>query len=578
MLISINGLNKTINDKQLIKNATFSIEENEKVALVGVNGTGKSTFLKILSGIEPYDSGSIIKKNGLNIYYLTQNPVFSQNTIMEELVYQNRLNKHPKEDFEIKTFLTKLGLLNFDQCIQELSGGQQRKLSIAKALVSDCDLLLLDEPTNHLDNDMIDWLEGYLLKLKKSVVLVTHDRYFLNRICTRIFELDRGDFYIHNGNYEVYVQNKQEREILEAKAIQKHNNLYRKELAWVQAGCQARSTKQQARLDAFEKLRQQRFKTQEKELELTGVSKRLGKKTIELEHVSFGYGDDYLINDFSYNFLRNDRVGFIGKNGCGKSTLLNLIANQTQPQQGTISYGETVSIGYFKQQDLQDEGSIRVIDYIEKTSQVIEQGKNVITASQMLEKFLFDKKMQYTTIDRLSGGERKRLYLCKILMQAPNVLILDEPTNDLDILTLEVLEDYLDDFNGIVIVVSHDRYFLDRVCDKVFAFEDGYLHEYNGGYSDYLLKIQSDKTYTKKEKKEWKQRKVTLSYQEKKELEMINEQMPILEQEINDINEQLNSIEEYTKISELCDMRDKKENLLEEYTMRWMELEEKMES
>ncbi|MGM9946951.1 ABC-F family ATP-binding cassette domain-containing protein [Floccifex sp.] len=576
MLLSVNHLQKKINDKWIVKDACFTIEENEKIALVGINGTGKSTLLKMIADIEPSDNGEFIKKNGLQIYYLSQKPNFTKSNIWDEIKYINKQNNHPKEDFEIKSILTKLGLFDFVQNIQEMSGGQQRKLSIACSLIAQCDLLLLDEPTNHLDNEMIEWLENYLLKLKCSIVMVTHDRYFLNRICSIIFELDQGDFYVHNGKFETYLENKEIRIEIEEKAIQKHKNLYRKELAWVKAGCQARSTKSQARLNAFEELRQQRFKSQDAVLSISNTSKRLGKKTIELNNISFGF-NEFLFQDFSYNFLRNDRVGIIGRNGCGKSTLLNIIAGQLKPVQGTISYGETVSIGYFKQNDLNDVLNMRVIDYIEKTSKIIQDGNTKITASQMLEKFLFDKKMQYTTIDRLSGGERKRLYLCNVLMQSPNVLLLDEPTNDLDILTLEVLEDYLDSFNGIVIVVSHDRYFLDRVCDQVFVYENQKIHRYPGGYSDYMACVKNEKSYIPKEKKEWKTKKVSLTYKEKKELENINLRIPKLEKNIEQINNEMNTVTDFEYMSFLCQKRNELEKELEDCTMRWMELEEKNE-
>ena len=579
MLLSVNQLNKKINDKVLFRDATFSIEENEKIALVGVNGTGKSTFLKVIAGVEQYDSGTIITKNGIKIHYLAQNPVFKKDTIWQEISFVNDHSQHPQEEFQVKSILTKLGLMNFEQEIESMSGGQQRKLSLACALVSECDLLLLDEPTNHLDHDMVEWLENYLVHTKCSILMVTHDRYFLDRICTKIFELDQGDFYVHKGNYEVYLEDKEHREELEQLAIQKHKNLYLKELAWVRAGCQARSTKQQSRLNRFEQLRNQRFKSQQQALELKVNTRRLGKKTIEVNNVSFGY-DQLLFKDFTYNFLRNDRIGIIGPNGCGKSTLLNVLAGELSPLTGTIEYGETVSVSYFKQQDLSQFADLRVIDYIEKTSQVIEEGNNILTAAQMLERFLFPRKMQYTTISRLSGGERKRLYLCKILMECPNVLILDEPTNDLDILTLEILEDYLDDFNGIVIVVSHDRYFLDRVCDKVFIFQkDKTIEPYIGGYSDYLDLIENEKIYQKQEKKIWKtNKKITLTYMEKKELESLNKEMPILEDEISELNGKINTTVDYPTLNELCTLRDEKENLLEEYTLRWMELEEKMEN
>lgn len=578
MIISVNQLTKRMNDKLLFQNATFSIEEGEKIALVGVNGTGKSTLLKVLYGIEPYDSGTIISKNGIKIHYLAQNPVFSKETVWQEISYINRKNTHPQEEFQVKSILTKLDIMDYDQEITSMSGGQQRKLSLACALVSSCDLLLMDEPTNHLDNDMVEWLENYLIRTKTSILMVTHDRYFLDRICTKIFELDQGDFYVHKGNYETYLEEKQHREELEIQAQKKHKNLYLKELAWVRAGVQARTTKSQSRLQRFEELRNQRFKTQQESFELKNNAKRLGKKTIEINNIAFGY-DELLFKDFSYNLLRTDRIGIIGPNGCGKSTLLNVITGELQPVYGSIDYGDTVSIGYFKQQDLSEFVDMRVIDFIEKTAQVVEEGKELITASQMLERFIFPRNMQYTNIGRLSGGERKRLYLCKILMERPNVLILDEPTNDLDILTLEILEDYLDDFNGIVIVVSHDRYFLDRVCDKVFVYqEDKTLRQFPGGYSDYIAKIEDEKTYQKQEKKVWKtNKKVTLSYMEKRELESLNEKIPALEEELEQLNEIIGVTTDYSSISELCAQRDEKETLLEEYTMRWMELEEKAE-
>lgn len=579
MLITVDKLSKNINEKRIVSNISFTIEENDKIALIGVNGTGKSTLMKILAGMEVYDSGTIIKKNGLKIHYLSQNPEFSKSTIWSEITYINSLNHEEVPEFEVKSILTKLKLNDFEQSITELSGGQKKRLALACSLLSKCDVLMLDEPTNHLDNYMVEWLENYLKKSKYALLMVTHDRYFLDSICTKIFELDQGDLYIHKGNYETYLENKEIRLEQERQAQQKHKNLYKKELAWVRAGVQARGTKSKSRLDRFEELRNTRFKNTEKSLELNSVSRYLGKKTIEWNNLSFGY-DTVLFKDFSYNVLRNDRIGIIGENGCGKSTFLKIIAGIIPVQSGTITYGDTVHIGYFAQGDDNVDTSMRLIDYIEEVAQVIEYKKQTITAAQMLERFLFPRNMHYTTISRLSGGERRRLYLCRVLMQAPNILLLDEPTNDLDIMTLEVLEDYLDDFAGAIIVVSHDRYFLDRVVDKVFVYqEDQTIQQFPGGYSDYLARLEEAKTYTKQEKKVWKKPKQNkLSYMEKKEYDKINARIQLLTSEIESINDQMNEVSnDYEKINALNMERDEKENELEELTLRWMELEEKQE-
>lgn len=579
MLLTVDTLTKYINDKCIVKEASFSIEEDDKIALIGVNGTGKSTLMKILMNQETFEYGNIIKKSGLKIHYLPQNPTFTKSTIWDELSYINKDNKPVVEDYEIKSILTKLGLNEFGQEINTLSGGQKKRLALACALLTKCDLLLLDEPTNHLDNTMVEWLEGYLIKMKCALLMVTHDRYFLDSICTKIFELDSGSLYVHKGNYEVYLTNKEIRLELEKQAQAKHKNLYKKELAWVRAGVQARSTKSKARLDRFEELRNMRFKEQEKNFSLESTSKRLGKKTIEWNNISFGY-DNILFRDFSYTLLRNDRIGIIGENGCGKSTLLEVIYGHLKPLTGTITYGETVSIGYFQQGDKNVDTSMRMIDYIEEVAQVIEYKKAQITAAQMLERFLFPRNMHYTTIDRLSGGERRRLYLCRVLMEQPNILLLDEPTNDLDIMTLDILEDYLDEFAGAILVVSHDRYFLDRVVDKVFVHQnDGTYRQFSGGYSDYLLKRQEEKESKQSVKKVWKQPKQNkLSYMEKKELESIQARMEEIENEIEDLNNQIiEYANEYEKLKVVSDKRDELESEQEELTLRWMELEEKQE-
>lgn len=579
MLMTIDSLTKYINEKCIVRNASFTLDEGEKVALIGINGTGKSTLLKIMAGEEPYDEGTILRKNGLRCHYLEQNPVFHKETIWQEMEYVNAKNQFPIEDYEIKSVLTKLGLNDYEIEIETMSGGQKKRLALACALMTQCDVLLLDEPTNHLDNDMVEWLENYLSSSKSAILMVTHDRYFLDRICTRIIELDQGEFYIHKGNYQTYLTDKETRLQLESLQRQKHKNLYTKELAWVRAGVQARTTKSKSRLQRFEELRQMRFKEQEKNLELVPFAKRLGKKTIEWENISFGY-DKLLFKDFSYTLLRNDRIGIIGPNGCGKTTLIHVLAGELEPLSGSISFGETVSIGYFRQGDEAVDTSIRMIDYIEETAHVVQLKKQTLTAAQMLERFLFDRSTHYTTIDRLSGGERRRLYLCKVLMQAPNILFLDEPTNDLDLLTLEVLEDYLDDFPGAFIAVSHDRYFLDRVVDKVFVMEeDASISQYPGGYSDYLVKIQDRKKEPSAERKQWKKaRKPSLTYYEKKELETLTERMDVLEKEIADLEKSMGEAgNDYARLASLSEQRDKAEAEMEEVTLRWMELEEKKE-
>ena len=579
MLISIENVKKNINEKCILKNATFTIEDTDKMALIGVNGTGKSTLLKILAGIESYESGTIIKKNGIKIHYLAQNPVFKTDCVWDEIQYVNSKNEHPVAEFELKSILTKLGITDFQAHMTQMSGGQRKRVALALALCTKCDLLLLDEPTNHLDNDMVEWLENYLIRLKSAVFMVTHDRYFLDRVCTKMIELDQGDVYIHQGNYEVYLKDKEIRYEQEKAAAQKHKNLYKKELEWVRAGVQARGTKSNSRLQRFEELRQQRFKQQEDSLKINAAMQRLGNKTIECTDLGFSYPDIALFHNFNYTVLRHDRIGIIGENGCGKSTLLDVLAKLKKPTQGHIEYGSTVKIGYFRQADQGVDLTMRVIDYIEEVSKVIEYDHMTLSAAQMLERFLFPRNMHYTTLSRLSGGERRRLYLLRVLMQEPNILLLDEPTNDLDILTLDVLEDYLDDFQGAIITVSHDRYFLDRVVDKVFVHqEDGTFKQYSGGYSDYLLKSKEEQKKVVVNKPVEKKKRSLLSYMEKKELEQLPDKMDNLEKEISDLDLQMNEVQsDFSKLQQLSDLRTKKEEELEAFTNRWMELEEKKE-
>lgn len=571
--ISVDSLLKKMNDRVLFQDVTFSIQEQEKVALIGTNGSGKSTLLKILAQEETIDGGRILTKNGLKVHLLRQNPVFTQTTVWQEIIqYQKQC-----PTYQVKSILTKLGFSDFDLPISTLSGGQKKRLALAIVLMEPCDLLLLDEPTNHLDEEMIEWLEKELKQTKSAVCMVTHDRYFLDRITDTILEIDEGKFYIHHGNYATFLENKAIRQEQEVQKQKKLKALYKKELAWVRAGAQARSTKQQARLNRFEDLRNQRFKDVEKSLNLSSFSARLGKKTIEWEHLGMHYGNHVLFEDFSYSLLRQDRIGIIGRNGCGKSTLLNILAGDIQPSSGTISFGDTVLIGYFRQGDEMVDLSMRAIDYIKEVAEVIHYGKETLTASQMMERFLFPKQMHYTPLERLSGGERRRLYLCRILMQGPNILLLDEPTNDLDLLTLEVLEDYLDTFMGAIITVSHDRYFLDRVCDKVFVMENQHWQAYTGGYSDYLEK-KKDCSKSSQEKKVREKSRSSLSYLEKKELENLPEQMETIQNQIDTYDQKMQGVmDDFTKLSEYSQKRSELEEQLETLTLRWMELEEKME-
>lgn len=571
--ISVDSLFKKMNDRVLFQDVTFSIQEQEKVALIGTNGSGKSTLLKILAQEETIDGGRILTKNGLKVHLLRQNPVFTQTTVWQEIIqYQKQC-----PTYQVKSILTKLGFSDFDLPISTLSGGQKKRLALAIVLMEPCDLLLLDEPTNHLDEEMIEWLEKELKQTKSAVCMVTHDRYFLDRITDTILEIDEGKFYIHHGNYATFLESKAIRQEQEVQKQKKLKALYKKELAWVRAGAQARSTKQQARLNRFEDLRNQRFKDVEKSLNLSSFSARLGKKTIEWEHLGMHYGNHVLFEDFSYSLLRQDRIGIIGRNGCGKSTLLNILAGDIQPSSGTISFGDTVLIGYFRQGDEMVDLSMRAIDYIKEVAEIIHYGKETLTASQMMERFLFPKQMHYTPLERLSEGERRRLYLCRILMQGPNILLLDEPTNDLDLLTLEVLEDYLDTFMGAIITVSHDRYFLDRVCDKVFVMENQHWQAYTGGYSDYLEK-KKDCSKSSQEKKVREKSRSSLSYLEKKELENLPEQMETIQNQIDTYDQKMQGVmDDFTKLSEYSQKRSELEEQLETLTLRWMELEEKME-
>ncbi|MVX26845.1 ATP-binding cassette domain-containing protein [Coprobacillus cateniformis] len=575
MLITASHITKYNNLKCIVDDVSFTINEQDKIALIGVNGTGKSTLLKMISDRENYQ-GDILKKKDIQISYLSQNPHFQDDYSVLKQVYE--YVGHDIPDYEVKAILNKFGITNYEQRIKELSGGQQKRVALAITLLKPCDLLLLDEPTNHLDNEMIEYLEKYLMKFHKAIFMVTHDRYFLERITNKIFELDRTKIYEYEANYSHFLELKAQREEIALSTQRKRKLFLKKELEWVRAGVQARSTKSKDRLQRFEELNNQKDIEKIQNVEMLSVSSRLGKKTIELEDVSMSY-DHLLFEPFSYHFKRNDRVGILGKNGCGKSTLLNIIAGIIKPSYGQVIIGDTIKIGYFKQGHGDMDPSMRVIDYIKETANVLKTSDGQLSAKQMCEKFLFESDMQYTPIERLSGGEKRRLYLLKILMSAPNVLLLDEPTNDLDIMTLQILEDYLDHFNGIILTVSHDRYFLDRICDELFVFKDQKITYHIGGYSEYIdLESSSKKTkVTTSQAPRERKKKIKLSYKEKQELDTLEQLVPQLEQQIKDIDKKMDGVIEFDIIQAMLKERDSLSLQLEESEMRWMELLEKQE-
>ena len=583
MLISVKNLSKTNGIKKIVDEVSFSIEENDKVALIGINGTGKSTLLKILANQETYQ-GEIIQKKDITISYLPQNPDFNENnTVIEQVC--DTIDQSKVNEYEIKAMLNKLGITNHQQLIKQLSGGQQKRVALAITLLKPCDLLILDEPTNHLDNEMIEYLEKYLIKFNKAIFMVTHDRYFLERVANKIIEIDRCKIYEYKANYSKFLDLKAKREE-EALANQRKRKLFlKKELEWIRAGVQARSTKSKERIQRFEQLNNIDDIQTVNKVEMINVASRLGKKTIELKNISVQFDDLILFNNFSYLFKRTDRIGIIGVNGCGKSTLLKIIAKELKPTNVEVIYGDTIKIGYFKQTCDDLDENMRVIDFIKQTSNNLITLEGTFSAKQMCERFLFDSSLQHTYISRLSGGEKRRLYLLNILMQAPNVLLFDEPTNDLDITTLAILEDYLDSFNGIIITVSHDRYFLDRICDSLFVFKDRQITYCNGGYSSYLdisnsiSKTKGDGALRYKEQKMLqKQQQIKLTSKEKQELEAMEGIILDLEQQIETINDKMNEYQnDFNKLIELSNLRDDLVKQLDSKNERWLELLEKQE-
>lgn len=574
MLISASELTKYHNDKCILDKVSFTIEENDKIALVGVNGTGKSTFLKILANVENYE-GKIIRKNGLKISYLSQQDDFVEKMTIFECVKKKAVKC---EEFEIKSILSKLKILDLNQMISTCSGGQRKRVALAIALLQPCDLLILDEPTNHLDNDMIEWLEKYLIQMKKALLMVTHDRYFLERITYKIIEIDRTKIYEYDANYSNFLSLKEMREQQNLANERKRNAFLRKELEWIRSNAQARSTKSKERIERFEKLSSVEKIKQVDQVELIKTSTRLGKKIVEIEKLGMSIDNKELFADFSYTCKRNDRIGIVGDNGCGKSTLLNILGKVLNPTSGSVSFGETVRLGYFKQGSDDLDNKAIVLDEIKKVSDDLVTENGHLSAKNMLERFLFDGHLQHSRVGYLSGGEKRRLYLLKVLMGAPNVLLLDEPTNDLDIQTLNILEDYLDSFNGVVLVVSHDRYFLDRCCDYIFAFENKKINSYVGGYSDYYdqkIKATSqpiEKISYSEMKKIQRQNQPHLSSKEKKELENMESVLLDLDRQIAMIDHEMNECSDFEKMQKLSEKRSELEKFVEEKNERWMEL------
>ena len=579
-ILNIEHISKIFGDKTIFDDVSLGVHQGDKIGVLGVNGTGKSTLLKIIAGMETADEGEVIFGRGIRTAFLPQNPEFPDGAKVLSYVTEGKHDPDGGEPVsEAKAILTKLGICDFEETVDHLSGGQKKRVALARTLVDPADILILDEPTNHIDNDMALWLEDYLKRFKGVLIMVTHDRYFLDRVTNKIAEIDKGKLYTYDSNYSGFLALKTQREEMELAAERKRRSLLRTELEWVKRGPQGRGTKQKARLDRYEQLKNMEGPGEARNVEMDSVGTRLGKKTIELHRISKAYGEKKLIKDFTYIILRDDRLGIIGPNGCGKSTLMKIITGRLVPDSGEVVTGDTVKIGYFAQENEDMEDDIRVIDYIRDVADYIQTPGGKISASQMLERFLFTPSMQYTPLSKLSGGEKRRLYLLKVLMDAPNVLVLDEPTNDLDIATLRVLEDYLDSFQGIVLTVSHDRYLLDRIAGRIFAFEGGgEIKQYEGGYTDYLRAVkpaEQTKPKEKTDKKSWKQKDTRLrfSYKEQREYETIDEDIERLEEKIASVGQQMEeNASQYTKLAELTEEKSKLEEQLNGKMERWVYL------
>lgn len=605
-LLTIENLSKAYTDRVLFQDAAFSIQDGEKIGVIGLNGMGKSTLLKILAGKEETDEGQVIMGNHVKIAYLEQTPQFEENvTVLQAALAGMDINDMVLEA-EAKSMLQQLDLPDYEQPVNQLSGGQKKRVALINTILQQVEILILDEPTNHLDNEMSRWLEEYLISYRGAIVMVTHDRYFLDRVVSRIVEVDHGKIYSYPGSYAEYVGLKMQRQSMELATERKRKSILKKELAWLARGARARSTKQKAHIQRIENMLQAEGPLEDVQIEIGSVSSRMGRKTIELHGLSKAYGNKKLIEDFEYIFLKNDRIGIVGSNGSGKSTLLKMIVGEVEPDKGTIEVGETIRIGYFAQDNVHMDHEMKAIEYVREVAEYIQTGDGKITASALMERFLFDGTMQWSKIGKLSGGERRRLYLLRILMQAPNVLIFDEPTNDLDIQTLNVLEDYLDAFDGIVIAVSHDRYFLDRIVHRIFALEgDGHIQQYEGGYGDYLIarakrypnrylpdgSIRGNEksgqgeahTAEKKEtegkdirkKPNFSPQKVKFTYNEQREYERIDDDIAALEKKLESINTQITAnATNSVRLKELMEEQEQAQVALDEKMERWVYLNE----
>ena len=605
-LINIEKLTKSYTERKLFEDASFSLQEGEKVGIIGINGTGKTTLLRMIMGTEEAEKGNITVANHVVMRYLPQHPEFSPEKSSLECVLEGNVTEENRWSIEsdAKAMMTRLGIKDYSQPAGQLSGGQRKRLALISVLLSPVDILLLDEPTNHLDNDMADWLEDYLKKWRGALIMVTHDRYFLDSVCNRIVEIDKGKIYSYQTNYSGFLELKTQRQEMEVASERKRQSILRVELEWIRRGARARSTKQKAHIQRYEELRDKQAPVQDSQVELSSISTRLGKTTVELDHICKSYGEKKLIDDFSYNFLKGNRVGFIGPNGCGKSTLMKMIAGIISPDSGKVIIGQTVKMGYYAQEIASekptDETEIdlsymdpnqRVIDYVKDTAEYIQTVDGLMSASVMLDRFLFPPEKQYSLIGKLSGGEKKRLNLLRVLASSPNLLILDEPTNNLDIATLTILEDYLDRYEGIVVTVSHDRYFLDRTMRRIFAFEgDGKIRQYEGGYTDYALKKQAEREAeetetskkvematgaTKKGQRTRGPQKLKFTYQEQKDYETIEADIAALEEKIENLDKEMQTAStDFVKLNQLVTEKEATEKLLEEKMDRWMYLED----
>ena len=586
-IINIEHISKIYGEKVIYEDASFGIQQGDKIGIVGINGTGKSTLLRMIAGEETPDAGQIIRQNGLKIAYVAQNPVFPADADIRSYAF----TRGAGEDWQAESNLRELGITRFDEKISHLSGGQKRRVVLAKTLAEDFDVLLLDEPTNHLDGEMITWLEEYLRAYRGTLVMVTHDRYFLDRVTNRILEISHGKMYGYDADYSGFLELKAAREEMELATERKRQSVLRMELEWAKRGCRARTTKQRARLERLEALKNGKAPVQDQTVELGSVETRMGKKTIELHHISKSYGEKKILEDYSYIVLKNQRLGIIGPNGCGKSTLLKIIAGLVEPDAGHVEIGETIKIGYFAQEEQHMDDSQRVIDYVKDIAEYITTTDGKVSASALLERFLFTPDMQYAPIGKLSGGEKRRLYLLGVLAENANVLLFDEAGNNLDIPTLTILEDYLNSFNGIVITVSHDRYFLDNVADRILELDgNGHVSQYEGGYTDYLRakeergpqsteasvsNTSAVKAKETRELKEWKQpsRKLKFTYKEQREYETIDDDIAALEQKLESIERQIEAnATNSVKLRELMAEQEKTQALLDEKTERWVYL------